>query len=229
MLNKSKSVFFLMVILFVQCQTSQQIQPHISANIPITSDYVNNSKMDKIIEPYAEGLDSVMNKVIGFCPMFLQKQKPSSTLGSMMADAVLYISEKEGYTVDFCILNYGGIRSTLDSGDITLGETFELMPFENQITILKISEDIAQDLRKHILKKGGEPMSSGFEILRGPTKNRPFYHVAINDYMANGGDGYQFLSNATQRWDTHIKIRDGLIEYIKTHNPLPLNFEKRAL
>ncbi|MCH1473227.1 MAG: hypothetical protein L7V85_04880, partial [Bacteroidia bacterium] len=77
MLNKSKSVFFLLVILFVQCQTSQQIQPHISANIPITSDYENNSKMDMIIEPYAEGLDSVMNEVIGFCPMFLQKQKPS--------------------------------------------------------------------------------------------------------------------------------------------------------
>ncbi len=72
-------------------------------------------------------------------------------------------------------------------------------------------------------------MSSGFEILRDSTKNRPFYYVAVNDYMANGGDGYQFLSNATQRWDTHIKIRDGLIEYIKTHNPLPLNFEKRAL
>ena len=229
MLYNSKSVFFLMVILFVQCQTSQQIQPHISTNIPVTSDYENNSKMDKIIGPYAEGLDSVMSEVIGFCPIFLQKQKPSSTLGNMMADAVLYISKKEGYTVDFCILNYGGIRSTLDSGDITLGETYELMPFENQITILKISEDIAQDLRKHILKKGGEPMSDGFEKLGDPALNQPFYHVATNDYMANGGDGYQFLSNATQRWDTHIKIRDGLIEYVKNHNPLLLNFEKRAL
>jgi hypothetical protein len=47
--------------------------------------------------------------------------------------------------------------------------------------------------------------------------------------MANGGDGYQFLSKASKRWDINIKIRDGIIDYIKNHNPLPLDFNERKL
>ena len=229
MLSQSKSVFFLCVVLFVHCKTEQSIQPQIASNLSINSNYENDPKIDKIIKPYAKDLDAVMNEIIGFNPIFIEKQKPSSTLGNMMADAILYTTVQEGYTVDFCILNYGGIRSSLDSGNITLGEIYELMPFENQITVLKISNEIAKDLRQHILQKGGEPMSVKFQMLRDIPKNQPYYHIAINDYMANGGDGYGFLSKATQRWDTKIKIRDGLIDYIKTHNPLPLSIDKREL
>ena len=64
----SKSVFILMIVLFVQCQTNHQIYPHISPNIPIKPSYENNKKIDQIIEPYAKQLDSVMNQVIGFVP-----------------------------------------------------------------------------------------------------------------------------------------------------------------
>lgn len=223
----SKSFFILTIALFTQCQTNHQIYPHISPNISIKPTYENNKIIDQIIEPYAKQLDSVMNQVIGYCPTFIEKQKPSSALGNMMTDAILYASKKAGYRVDFCVLNYGGIRSTLDSGFITLGEIYELMPFENQITILKIPSGIAQELQNHIINKGGEPLSKGFQNLNNP--NKPYYHIAINDYMANGGDGYQFLAKAIQRWDTNIKIRDGLIDYVRLHNPLPLNFNERKL
>jgi 2',3'-cyclic-nucleotide 2'-phosphodiesterase (5'-nucleotidase family) len=222
-----KSVFILMIVLFVQCQTNHQIHPHILSNIPIESTFENDTEIDQIIKPYADQLDSVMNQVIGYCPTFIEKQKPSSALGNMMSDAVLYASKKAGHTIDYCVLNYGGIRSTLDSGFITLGETYELMPFENQITILRISSDIAQELQDHIIKKGGEPLSKGFQSLQYHTKS--YYHIAVNDYMANGGDGYQFLSKASKRWDINIKIRDGIIDYIKNHNPLPLDFNERKL
>jgi hypothetical protein len=48
------------------------------------------------------------------------------------------------------------------------------MPFENQITILKIPSDIAQELQNHIINKGGEPLSEGFQNLQNP--NKPYYH-----------------------------------------------------
>ena len=53
--------------------------------------------------------------------------------------------------------------------------------------------------------------------------------LCTNEVVGHGGDGYGFLSKATQRWDTKIKIREGLIDYIKTHNPLPLSVDKREL
>jgi 2',3'-cyclic-nucleotide 2'-phosphodiesterase (5'-nucleotidase family) len=54
--------------------------------------------------------------------------------------------------------------------------------------------------------------------------NRTVYKVATNDYMANGGDNYTILTEALERINTGIKIRDGLITYIKANNPIPLTY-----
>ena len=39
-----------------------------------------------------------------------------------------------------------------------------------------------------------------------------YYKVVVNDFMATGGDGYDF-SNAKDMYDTNIVMRDGIMEY----------------
>ncbi|MFT7379432.1 MAG: 2',3'-cyclic-nucleotide 2'-phosphodiesterase (5'-nucleotidase family) [Bacteroidia bacterium] len=55
--------------------------------------------------------------------------------------------------------------------------------------------------------------------------NRTAYRVATNDYMANGGDNYSILTEALERIDTGIKIRDALITFVKNNNPIPLEYK----
>jgi 2',3'-cyclic-nucleotide 2'-phosphodiesterase (5'-nucleotidase family) len=197
-------------------------------NQSISSSSIADENATKLIEPYTEGMAKAMNEVIGFCPSFWEKKKPKSTIGSFMVEATYQAaSEVTEKPIDFCLLNYGGIRITLDSGDITVGEVFQIMPFENEITILTLSKSQMDSLYVIIERKGGEP------FINHQWKDRTAYHVmnqtqfrvATNDYMANGGDNYSILTEAIEREDTGIKIRDGLITYIKTHNPLPTEYK----
>ncbi|MGB1039180.1 MAG: 5'-nucleotidase C-terminal domain-containing protein [Bacteroidia bacterium] len=218
------------IILFslVGCITKLPLQVQPSNNLNISAEQVGNEKIDKIIEPYTMNMAESMNEVIGFCPQFLEKKRPHSILGSFMAEAVHNAaSKKVDFSIDFCLLNYGGIRSTLDSGDITIGEVYQLMPFENEIVILRLNSLQLDSLYTIIELKGGEPFVS--HQWEGKTAyhvmNQNVFYIATNDYIANGGDNYTILTQAEERIETGIKIRDGLISYIKEHNPIPMDYQ----
>ena len=46
------------------------------------------------------------------------------------------------------------------------------------------------------------------------------YTIAVNDYMANGGDGYEVLLQGSNVINAGISITDLLQQYIEAHSPL---------
>ena len=75
-----------------------------------------------------------MNTVIGFSTIGLTKKLPESGLGNLIADAMKEMAQKKYATkVDAAFVNYGGIRSYIPKGEITIGKIFEIMPFDNLI------------------------------------------------------------------------------------------------
>jgi 2',3'-cyclic-nucleotide 2'-phosphodiesterase (5'-nucleotidase family) len=220
-----KSLILLLIITSCGVTKQSYIQP--TSNINISASLADDEAVSSIIEPYKKGMSKAMDEVIGFCPAFLEKKKPSSILGSFMAEATFQAAKATGERVDFCLLNYGGIRSTLDSGDITIGEVFQIMPFENEITILTLSKRQMDTLFNVMAKKGGEPFTNHLwkDQTTYNSMNSTSFRLVTNDYMANGGDNYTILTEALERVDTGIKIRDGLITYIKANNPLPLIYK----
>ena len=46
----------------------------------------------------------------------------------------------EDLNPDFCILNNGGFRSSLNKGPVNIGDIFQIMPFENYLVILEFME-----------------------------------------------------------------------------------------
>ncbi|MFB1013999.1 MAG: hypothetical protein QMC68_09625, partial [Bacteroidia bacterium] len=70
------------------CKTKGPLTALPTTNIAIDSTIVESEKMKSIIEPYKQNMAAAMDEVIGFSPAFLEKKKPSSILGSFMAEAV---------------------------------------------------------------------------------------------------------------------------------------------
>ena len=80
-----------------------------------------------------------------------------------MADAVFEManpkaSEYNSKPIDFVLLNHGGIRSSLPSGNLSRRTAYNLMPFENSIVLIELTTSGVQDLlnylalnQKHIL------------------------------------------------------------------------------
>lgn len=214
-------------VVLAGCKAKGPLTALSTSNIQVDSTLVADQKINSIVAPYAQNMAAAMDEVIGFSPTFLEKKKPNSILGSFMAEAVYQAAAASGERVDYCILNYGGIRSTLDSGEITMGEMYQLMPFENEISILTISKEQLKQVFEIIESKGGEPMAdhlwkdqTAYHIM-----NRTAYRIATNDYMANGGDNYIILTESLERIDTGIKIRDALIAFVKSNNPIPIEYK----
>jgi 2',3'-cyclic-nucleotide 2'-phosphodiesterase (5'-nucleotidase family) len=171
-----------------------------------------------------------MDGVIGETEVALEKAQPEGLLGNFVTDACLNISAKYYYPedygkIDFCFLNNGGLRAALPQGKITLKNIFEVMPFENALTVLTLNGETLEKLFNLIAMKGGVPVS-GLKMQIKDTvavnvkiQDMTFdtgrtYRMLTSDYLANGGDGLFFLSDAVNREDLNLKVRDALIEYI---------------
>lgn len=219
-----------LALLVFSCKTKNTIIAQPSNNIQLNPTETIDTKIADIIRPYTLGMDAAMNTIIGHSPAYLEKKKPSSALGSFMADATMDTALALYPQSTLCILNYGGIRSTLDSGAITIGEIYQLMPFENEIVILKLPITYIDTLKEFIRAKGGEPMSNNSADVGYLIANEDdYFYLVTNDYMANGGDDYDFLTKAEERYETGIKIRDALIGYVKKYKNVPIDPTDREL
>ena len=52
----------------------------------------------------------------------------------------------------------------------------------------------------------------------GPLDPARTYHVAVNDFMASGGDHYGTLPGKPQT-NTYALIRDLMVDWVKAHSP----------
>lgn len=186
-----------------------------------------DAEINALIQPYKKQLDVEMNEVIGQVKNELIKAKPESTLGNFLADLILKQAEDcTGKTVDFAAQNYGGIRvPAVGKGGITRGKTYEIMPFENMLSVLEIKGDIANRLIQRMAASGGWPIShslhfviqddqAGNITIHGePLDMNKTYIIALPDYVANGGDNCDFLIEQT-RIPCGISIRDAMINHI---------------
>lgn len=193
---------------------------------------VNNNKIDssiyKVMMPYKRTHDEQMYAVIAKSEDALIKADVESTLGNFFCDAVIYETKKllgkDSSLLDVAIFNKGGLRNSLPKGNITIGNVFELMPFDNEVVLLKLSGAQFKDMCFKIVEKGGIPIGGMRLTMRGATptdifiKGKPFdetkdYWVVTSDYLANGGDSYNFFKNAKERKMMNVLLRNMIINY----------------
>lgn len=226
---------WLLVALILLASCSRSTYTYVS---DIDTDYLRvnkysaqeDDKIKEMIAPYKQQLDAEMNVVIGEIASEIVKSKPNGTLGNWFADLLQDIAniEYEGF-VDFAVQNYGGLRvPSVAAGDLTVGDIYEIMPFDNKLVLLTLDGKTTQQLLDRIAAYGGWPVSSNLSMhiqddkaIDIMIKDEPFdpnksYRVALPDYTANGGDRCYFLKGIPQQ-DNGKLIRDLIIEYLKNN------------
>lgn len=225
----SSYLLFILLFLIFSCAPQKQVSSYEYIQYPIQKSQIDSS-IERTIMPYRDSLEKEMNEVIGISEIDLQREKgkPETLLGNFTADLVLERARnKSGLPVDFCVLNFGGLRSNIGKGPVTKGAVFELMPFENEIVVLKISSNTFLKLLMYLASVGGQPIS-GFQLeiennlpthlYNGNSEithnEKSDYYIATSDYLANGGDNMSFFSEAKEVIQTGYKLRDAIIDYI---------------
>ncbi|RQO32333.1 hypothetical protein DBR32_01630 [Taibaiella sp. KBW10] len=194
--------------------------------ITISDTIAPDKSMTAFLQPYKQKMDSNMNQVIGTSEVSLSKAQPESNMGNFVADAQLEAAQKLNAKVQVSVVNYGGLRIPfIGKGNITKGKIYELMPFDNMVTIVDVPGTILVEFCNHIAKRKGWPVSGlsftikneqAEGILANGAAINPhlIYKVALSDYIANGGDDCDFLKSC-KRYPSPVFLRDAIMDKVK--------------
>ena len=224
--------------MFVLACQSYKIVDTSSTNIVVDKN-IPEQKFDEIeLSKYRDSISKEMNKVINHSLITMEVGCPEGLLGDFISDlSILYIKKnfpENKFNPDFCILNNGGFRNSLNKGSITIGDVFQIMPFDNYLLILEIKGNEMNDLINYIKeksttnisRKSGVPLSgirlkiSGDKVSRCMINNQTYdplktYKVLTTNYLASGGDDMDFLKNCKTMFNTKLLLRDVIIKYIE--------------
>jgi 2',3'-cyclic-nucleotide 2'-phosphodiesterase (5'-nucleotidase family) len=200
-----RRILWALLLPFLLAGCARSWQPGDWQHRPYTLDSLQAADpgLEALLLPYREALHRQMAEVISHAARDLPKKQPESPLGNLLADLAL---EALGERADAVILNYGGIRlPQLAAGPVTRGQFYELLPFENYLTIVALDYTGMYALAEAIARAGGWPISKGLAFRIGPEgvegltlHGEPLqedrrYRIGMPDYVANGGDQCAFL------------------------------------
>ncbi len=166
------------------------------------------------------------------------------SMGNLVADATLARVKDQGVTIAFA--NSGGLRSSIDGGDVSMGEVLTVLPFQNTVATFQLKgEDIRAALENGVSqiddgagrfmqvsgmkysfdrsKPAGSRIVS-VEVKEGdafvPLDPAKTYIVAANNYVRTGGDGFKvFATNAINAYDFGPNLEEAVAAYITANSP----------
>ena len=153
------------------------------------------------LAPYKAHVDSLMLPVMGTAASDLWRKRPESPLSNLLSDILVWSSQRFGEHPDFAVYNMGGIRATLNKGDVTRGDILDIAPFDNKLCLLTLSGSDVLELFGQIAKVGGEGVSHSVrleiskdgQLLSSSINGKQVdpnasYRIATIDYLAQGND-----------------------------------------
>ena len=229
----SKNLYLVLIIFLSGCISTLTLKDFESQSIEVNNEI--DSSIYKIIIPYQEEIDIQMDKKLCYTKNDLLKGRPESSLGNFICDLSLNSSKLKA---DMCVMNNGGLRSTILKGQITVRDIFKVMPFENELVILNLHRNEFYQMLKYVIKRGGEPVA-GIKIFKNndtityTLNNKVSTHkdsisVLTTDYLANGGDKMSFFNKKVQK-KLNLKLRDAIINYCKTQDTLNIITDQRII
>ena len=225
-------VVFLGISIFA---CSSHIRIHeLSEKSKVDSSISSSLKIDELIQPYKDSLDKEMNQVIGFSKDNFEIQRPSSSLMNWCADAIFANQTRNIKLAQpiFCLLNTGGLRSTIGKGTVSLGDIYKLMPFDNTIVWVELPISSIAEIEKYLSQSGGEPIANaklenGKLLINGNNEKMTHFWVLTSDYLMNGGDKMSFFEQRTNAIMNGKLLRNAFIEEVKSQDTLIFNDELR--
>lgn len=224
-------IFFLIGASLLACSSHLTLS---GTKVPLNIDSNEKQEVSSFISPFKDSMDRAMNLILAESSISMEVGRPSSVLGNWASDA-LFVNQTRTVRLSepiFCLLNTGGLRSSIGKGPVTLGDIFRIMPFENSVVWLRLPISSLDKIEYYLQQSGGEPISNasmmnGKLMVNGVSENTQFIWVITSDYLANGGDRMDFFQDAVERSDKKTLLRDVFIEEAKTQKNLIVSSEKR--
>lgn len=201
-----------------------------------TEEIAENPEMLALLTPYQNFGQEKLNVEIGSTDGKLEgdravvRAKPAS-MGILIGRAMM-----EKTRADFAIVNSGGVRESLPAGKLTYKDVLKVQPFSNTVSLVEFTgAEVMAYLNaaaKMSVGSGAFPQFAGIDLvitgtavtsasIKGaaidPNKT---YRMTVNNFQAQGGDGYPKITTHKSYVDTGFVDADVLKAFIAAHSPL---------
>jgi len=205
----------------------------------IDSSIPDDPALDQMLtafSPKVRALDIVIGRLKG---ELRKGGMGAGPLGNFVTDGMrTQASAKLGKRIDLSIMNGGGLRrNTISEGELRARDIFELLPFENALVTLDLSEEQILKLlgvvvssreaqsgaRLTYITKTDKSSQLETAMLRdeqGREKEidpKASYTIVTIDYLVNvGGERYSVLREGRNTKLVGITLRDAIMDYVKS-------------
>jgi len=190
-----------------------------------------------------EPINALMQEVIGTATAPIEGAREicramECSMGNLVADAMLDSEAAGGATI--AIQNGGGLRASIDAGEITMGEVLTVLPFSNTLATVEITgADVVEALENgvsdvengagrfpqvaglHYTYSKSAPVGSRVtEVMVGsgeswtPIDENTTYKIVTNNYNRGGGDGYTTFADGENPYDFGLPLEQVLADYV---------------
>lgn len=218
--------------LFSACHTGYRITQIDGSRVEMTAafDQSPDREAEALLAPFKAKVDSIMKPVIGKSAVAMKPDRPESLLSNLIADVLRESSSRyTGKPAEIAVINIGGLRNDLPQGNITYGDVYEILPFENSLCVLIMDGHSVKQLFDEIAQSRGEGISGAKLVLSEDGKvtgawvggekldEDKLYTVATVDYLSEGNDGMTaFLLAKEKTCPDGATIRQIFLDYISS-------------
>ncbi|MCG7344288.1 5'-nucleotidase C-terminal domain-containing protein [Sporosarcina sp. ACRSL] len=191
-----------------------------------TKEGAKDAEAEELLKPYAEKVEATkVSPTGGVAEVFLNGLRnlggvrtSETNLGNIITDGMLEKAKEVDPEVAIAFQNGGGIRASIDKGEITYGEVITVLPFGNSLAIMELTGAELRETFEHSVKEypkesGGFLHVAGMQVIFDGTaepgkrivslkingkevENDKMYKAATNVFTARGGDGFTALGKA---------------------------------
>jgi 2',3'-cyclic-nucleotide 2'-phosphodiesterase (5'-nucleotidase family) len=215
------------------CASHYDVTAVTRSRVLIDNRYDNRPDADAaaFMAPYKHKVDSMMTFVVGRVAEDMSAYRPESNLSNLLSDILVWAGTKYNQHPDFAVYNMGGMRASLNKGDVTFGDVLDVSPFENKLCFITLKGTDIKQLFREIATLRGEGVSHGVKLvvsqkgellsdsLNGKAINPDgIYHVATLDYLAQGNGGMLAFKKKIDEVSPQPKdknIMDLIVEYFQ--------------
>ncbi|NRN14771.1 MULTISPECIES: bifunctional UDP-sugar hydrolase/5'-nucleotidase UshA [Serratia] len=207
-----------------------------SDRVYYTQQIAEDPAMMKLLTPFQEKGKEQLSVKIGSVNGKLEGDRSKVRFVQTNLARVMLAAQRERADADFAVMSGGGVRDSIESGDITYKNVLKVQPFGNTLVhvdmkgreveqYLAVVANMKPDSGAYAQFANVSLVADGKGVSEVKINGQPLqadktYRMATLNFNALGGDGYPKLDGLPSYVNTGFIDAEVLKQYIEKHSPL---------
>lgn len=210
-----------------------------SQRVLIEDQIAQDQELLEFLRPYQEQGQAQLNVKIAEINGKLEGDRNVVRFEQTNLGRLIATSHMERAKADFAVMNSGGVRDSIEAGDVTYKDVLTVQPFAN---ILTYTDMTGKEVLDYLNVVATKPIDSGayaqfagisMTVANGEVSNvfiggeqlrlDETYRFTVPSYNAAGGDGYPNIKDHPGYVNTGFVDAEVLKEYLEANSPVDVN------